>query len=142
MTTTRTRPVAHDSRLRRTIGTIAITAALGLIAAATVGASSCDISNTSDGGGSTPATTDNSGGNPTDTSAPTETPATAPPAPVTQAPTQAPVVAPAAHCFIDPEGNCYRAGEFCPKSLRGRTVQGQNGPITCRYNNGWRWEPA
>lgn len=45
-------------------------------------------------------------------------------------------------CYIDPEGNCYRPGQFCPKALRGQTVQGESGPIACVYNNGWRWEPA
>lgn len=45
-------------------------------------------------------------------------------------------------CYIDPEGNCYRAGEYCPASLRGQTVQGANGPIVCEDNDGWRWEPA
>jgi len=45
-------------------------------------------------------------------------------------------------CYIDPEGNCYRAGEYCPNALHGQTVQGSSGPIVCTNNNGWRWEPA
>jgi cardiolipin synthase len=43
-------------------------------------------------------------------------------------------------CYIDPEGNCYRAGEYCPDRLHGQTVQGEDGPITCDYENGWYWE--
>ncbi len=43
-------------------------------------------------------------------------------------------------CYIDPEGNCYRAGEYCPDSLQGQTVQGASGPLTCEDNDGWRWE--
>jgi len=45
------------------------------------------------------------------------------------------------NCFLDPQGNCYRAGEFCPVSLHGATVQGQAGPITCVLDNDgiWRW---
>jgi hypothetical protein len=45
-------------------------------------------------------------------------------------------------CYRDPEGNCYRAGEFCPSSLRGKTVEGEDGPIICEENDGLRWEPA
>ena len=46
-------------------------------------------------------------------------------------------------CYIDPEGNCYRAGEYCPDRLRGQTVEGQDGPITCEYQDGdWYWETA
>ena len=47
----------------------------------------------------------------------------------------------AATCYIDPEGNCS-AGEYCPTSLYGKTVQGSSGPIICEDNNGWRWENA
>lgn len=60
-------------------------------------------------------------------------PTTSPPPPTTVA---------AAGCYIDPEGNCYRAGEYCPNSLHGQTVEGESGRITCEDNNGWRWEPA
>lgn len=87
----------------------------------------------------------------TPTSEPTPAPTAVPPAP-TQAP-PAPTQAPAAPtalpvgggsgsgCYIDPEGNCYRAGEFCPASLYGQTVQGSSGPIKCENVNGyWRWE--
>jgi hypothetical protein len=43
-------------------------------------------------------------------------------------------------CYLDPEGNCYQAGELCPESLHGRTVKGASGPLTCVDYNGWRWE--
>jgi len=72
------------------------------------------------------------------TEAPTVAATTAPPA--TSPPPAA--TSPAATCYIDPEGNCYRAGEYCPTSLYGKTVQGSSGPITCVDNNGWRWENA
>jgi len=92
---------------------------------------------------------------PASTSAPTTTraltaTATAPRPTTTTAPRQATTTtaAPPATtttttgCYVDPEGNCYRAGEFCPNSLHGQTVQGDNGPIVCTNNDGWRWEPA
>ncbi len=40
-------------------------------------------------------------------------------------------------------GGCYQPGEFCRSSdhgATGRTASGET--IVCRYNNGWRWEPA
>jgi hypothetical protein len=43
-------------------------------------------------------------------------------------------------CSLDPEGNCFQAGEVCPESLHGRTVEGASGPLTCEDNNGWQWE--
>jgi len=70
------------------------------------------------------------------TEAPTIPATTAPPA-ITSPP--AVTSAPSA-CYIDPEGNCYRAGEYCPTALHSQTVQGSNGPIICTDNNGWRWE--
>jgi hypothetical protein len=69
----------------------------------------------------------------------TTTTETKPPQPPPPSPPPPPT---SSSCYIDPEGNCYRAGEFCPKALRGQTVQGETGPITCVDNNGWRWEPA
>jgi hypothetical protein len=89
----------------------------------------------------------------TTTAAPTPTAtATAPPAPATTTTRPAPpppstTTFPApppttAECYVDPEGNCYRAGEYCPDSLHGQTVQGESGPITCEDNDGWRWEDA
>ncbi|HEX3841991.1 MAG TPA: hypothetical protein VHU85_14460 [Acidimicrobiales bacterium] len=80
---------------------------------------------------------------------PTTTTTTAPP-PTTTAPpptTTAPpptTAAPAAPtgCFKDPEGNCYKAGEFCPSAQYNQTVQGASGPLQCVNNNGWRWEAA
>jgi hypothetical protein len=73
---------------------------------------------------------------------PTTTTTTAPPPTTTAAPptTMAPV-APTG-CFKDPEGNCYKAGQLCPSSLSGQTVQGASGPLQCVNNNGWRWEAA
>lgn len=76
----------------------------------------------------------------------TEPLTTVPPPPTTTSPptTSPPATSPpsTAGCYIDPEGNCYRAGEYCPEALRGQTVQGANGPIVCEDNDGWRWEPA
>ena len=74
---------------------------------------------------------------------PTTTTTRPPPPPTTTTTTAAPAPTPtSAGCYIDPEGNCYRAGEYCPDSLHGQTVQGESGPIICEDNNGWRWEPA
>lgn len=79
----------------------------------------------------------------TTTAPPRPTTTTTAPRPVTST-TAAPPATPTATtvCYTDPEGNCYRAGEFCPDSLHGQTVQGESGPILCTNNNGWRWEPA
>jgi hypothetical protein len=63
--------------------------------------------------------------------------------PTTSPPTTAalpPTTVAATECYIDPEGNCYRAGEYCPDTLHGQTVQGEDGPIICENNDGWRWE--
>lgn len=68
----------------------------------------------------------------------TAAPTARPTAPPTAAPTAAPTAG-TSGCYIDPEGKCYRPGEYCPGSLHGRTVQGENGPITCEDKNGWRW---
>jgi hypothetical protein len=81
----------------------------------------------------------------TTTTKPPPTTTTRPPPPTTTstAPHAPPATTPpTTGCYIDPEGNCYRAGEYCPGSLHGQTVQGENGPIICEDNNGWRWEPA
>jgi cardiolipin synthase len=43
-------------------------------------------------------------------------------------------------CYIDPEGHCYKAGEYCPDRLHGQTIQGQDGPLTCEDRTGWYWE--
>jgi cardiolipin synthase A/B len=64
----------------------------------------------------------------------TTAPATAPPPASTPGTT--------AGCYIDPEGNCYRAGEYCPDRLHGQMVQGEDGPITCEDVNGWYWESS
>jgi hypothetical protein len=58
----------------------------------------------------------------------------------TTTPRPPPTTTTAALCYLDPEGNCYQAGESCPESLHDRTVKGASGPLTCENNNGWRWE--
>jgi hypothetical protein len=73
---------------------------------------------------------------------PTTTTTTRPPPPPPTTTTPPPTTPATTGCYIDPEGNCYRAGEYCPDSLHGQTVQGEDGPITCEDNDGWRWEPA
>jgi hypothetical protein len=84
---------------------------------------------------------------PTTTTAP-RVATTLPPPPTTTAPpptTTTPPPAttpPATGCYIDPEGNCYRAGEYCPDAMHGQTIQGESGPLICTDNDGWRWEPA
>ena len=81
---------------------------------------------------------------PTSTPTPTATPlpTQAPPA-ATQAPPAATALpVGGSGCYIDPEGNCYRAGEFCPNALHGQTIQGESGPLKCEDVNGWRWESA
>ena len=48
----------------------------------------------------------------------------------------------AGNCLLDPEGNCYVAGEACPPADYGVTVEGGNGPITCDFigDGMWEWE--
>jgi phosphatidylserine/phosphatidylglycerophosphate/cardiolipin synthase-like enzyme len=83
---------------------------------------------------------DDAAGGQRQATASTSPPATTSPAP---APTTSPPVSSTTGCYIDPEGNCYRAGEYCPDRLRGQTVQGEDGPITCEYQDGdWYWENA
>ena len=79
---------------------------------------------------------------PPSTTASTRTPTTMRPPGTTAPPTTAAPTPTTTGCYIDPEGNCYKPGEYCPKSLYGQTVQGASGPITCEDNDGWRWEPA
>ena len=41
------------------------------------------------------------------------------------------------------KGNCYEPGQMCRKSDRGSSgVSGDGENITCRDNDGWRWEPS
>jgi hypothetical protein len=80
------------------------------------------------------------------TTAPPTLPATAPAAPPV-APAAPPVTAaapPAAACSPQTSsGNCYKPGEFCPKSDHDASgVAGDGENITCENNDGWRWEPA
>jgi hypothetical protein len=81
---------------------------------------------------------------------PTTAPTTAPP--ITLAPTTPlTTAAPAAPTPTGPggchpltnAGGCYEAGEFCRASDHGASgIAGDGKPITCRNNNGWRWEPS
>ena len=58
--------------------------------------------------------------------------------PVTAAP------ATAARCYpLTNSGGCYEPGEFCRTSDHGASgVAGDGEKVTCRDNNGWRWEPS
>ena len=80
---------------------------------------------------------------------PTTTPPTAPPTtsppPTSPPPTSPPpTAAPVSTCSpTTSSGNCYSAGEFCPSADHGLSgVAGNGEAITCRDNNGWRWEPS
>ena len=71
---------------------------------------------------------------------------TAPPAtqpPVTAAPvTSPPALTVSCHPLTN-GGTCYEPGEFCRASDHGLSgVAGDLKNITCRNNNGWRWEPS
>jgi len=85
---------------------------------------------------------------PTPTAAPAAPPSTAtpPPAAAVPAPAPPPAEPPAAPAGCYPltnSGNCYQPGEFCRTSDHGKTGRTASGEaIVCRYNNGWRWEPA
>ena len=74
----------------------------------------------------------------------TTPPAPEPPAPIVAAPTTAPAPTTQASCYpLSDEGTCYRAGEFCRDDDHGMSGIAANGePITCKDNDGWRWEPA
>jgi hypothetical protein len=40
-------------------------------------------------------------------------------------------------------GKCYSPGEYCRTSDHGVSgVAGNGTSITCKDNNGWRWEPS
>jgi hypothetical protein len=53
------------------------------------------------------------------------------------------IAAPGSSCYLNPEDICYTAGESCPDSLLGFTVQGEDGPITCVDIDGvFAWENA
>jgi hypothetical protein len=40
-------------------------------------------------------------------------------------------------------GGCYQPGEYCRDTDHGASGVGGDGePITCEYNNGWRWEAS
>jgi cytoskeletal protein RodZ len=78
---------------------------------------------------------------PTPTPVPTQAP-TEPPVQPTVAPTQAPPAQPS--CYpLTSSGNCYEAGEYCPKADHGSSgIAGNGESITCEDNDGWRWEPS
>jgi hypothetical protein len=75
-------------------------------------------------------------------------PPTPPPTPVSppliQSPTPLPPTSAPAGCYpLTNSGNCYEPGEYCRNSDHGMIGRAGNGEtIICRYNNGWRWEPA
>jgi hypothetical protein len=53
------------------------------------------------------------------------------------------IAAPGSNCFLNPEDICYTAGESCPDSLLGFTVEGVGGLITCVDIDGvFLWESA
>ena len=67
--------------------------------------------------------------------------------PVTQVTTVGTYVTPAtpaSSCYpLTNGGNCYEPGEYCRTSDYGSSgVAGDGEAITCRDNNGWRWEPS
>jgi hypothetical protein len=70
-------------------------------------------------------------------------PARAPSAPASSAPAPSPPPS-AASCYpLSNEGTCYEPGEFCRDSDHGVTgVAGDGEKITCKDNDGWRWEPV
>ena len=71
------------------------------------------------------------------TPAPESTPAPTP----APAPTQTP--APSSCTPLTNGGNCYEPGEYCRNSDHGSSGIAGNGEyITCKDNNGWRWEPS
>jgi hypothetical protein len=73
-------------------------------------------------------------------STPGTTTATTSPVPTTSPPvTSATAPSTTAGCSVDAQGNCYQAGSSCPESDHGQTLQGGNGPLTCRDDNGWHW---
>jgi hypothetical protein len=45
------------------------------------------------------------------------------------------------NCYLNPEGNCYFAGQYCPSTLYGLTVEGGAGPIACEEvaTDVWEW---
>jgi hypothetical protein len=71
------------------------------------------------------------------------TPAVAP-APTTPAVAPAPAPTTPAGCYpLSNGGNCYEPGEYCRAADHGTSgVAGDGEAITCKDNNGWRWEPS
>jgi hypothetical protein len=58
-------------------------------------------------------------------------------------PTPTPTPTPTACSPLTSSGNCYEPGEYCSNADHGISgVAGDGEPITCEYNNGWRWEPT
>ncbi len=74
---------------------------------------------------------------------PTTAAPVAPTTPVTAAPAAPPATGPGGCGPLSNEGNCYEPGQFCRNSDHGASgVAGDGKPITCRNNDGWRWEPS
>src|SRR5437773_2666816 len=50
----------------------------------------------------------------------------------------------ASSCYpLTNSGNCYEPGDYCRAADHGASgIAGDGEPITCIYNNGWRWEPS
>jgi hypothetical protein len=79
-------------------------------------------------------------------------PAPSAPAPSAQAPTTptapaapppASSAAPASCHPLTNGGKCYEPGEFCRAADHGASgVAGDGEAITCKDNDGWRWEPS
>jgi hypothetical protein len=64
------------------------------------------------------------------------------PSPSPTSPAPSPSSSAACHP-LSSAGNCYKAGEYCPKADHGMDGVAQDGEaIVCEDNNGWRWEPA
>jgi hypothetical protein len=74
-------------------------------------------------------------------------PATTAPAPVTTSHAAAPpppaATTPAGCYPLTSGGNCYEPGEYCRDADHGASgVAGDGEAITCKDNDGWRWEPS
>jgi hypothetical protein len=74
-------------------------------------------------------------------------PAAAPSHPAAPAPAAAPshpAAATSAGCHpLSDEDTCYKPGEYCRDADHGASgIAGDGKAITCKDNDGWRWEPA
>jgi hypothetical protein len=79
---------------------------------------------------------------PPQTTAPAAAPAPQPTAPAAAPAPPAPTTPAGCHPLTN-GGNCYEPGEYCRNSDHGISgVAGDGEAITCKDNNGWRWEPS